>query len=155
MSFYNHLSNAIHGAQICSYAQGLAVIESASGAKNWDIVLAGCVQLWKGGCIIRAVLLNQIQAKNSANPKLPNLMTAPVIAKELKSVLASWRNVVITCANNGMKFRLRCKLRFIPLEYLFDRLFPNSIPFGPVDCCVWMILYHLYTPQTLSIPYWL
>jgi len=97
-----HLSNALYGAKICSYAQGLALIKSASDAKNWDINLAGCVQLWKGGCIIRAALLNQIQAAFTANPTLPNLMTDPVIAKELNSCLASWRTVVITCANNGI-----------------------------------------------------
>jgi len=45
------------------------VIKSASDAKNWYIDLAGCVQLWKEGCIIRAALLNQIQAGFTANPK--------------------------------------------------------------------------------------
>jgi len=96
------LSNALYGAKICSYAQGLAVIKSASDAKNWDINLAGCVHLWKGGCIIRAAVLDQIQAAFTANSTLPNLMTDPSIAKELNSCLASWRNVVIACANNGI-----------------------------------------------------
>jgi len=122
-SLLKDLSNALYAAKICSYAQGLAVIKSASNEQKWDINLAGCVQLWKGGCIIRAALLNQIQTAFTSNPNLVNLMIDPVVAMELNSCLASWRNVVITCANNGIP----CPALSGSLNY-FDSYRTASLP---------------------------
>jgi 6-phosphogluconate dehydrogenase len=96
------LGKALYAAIICTYAQGLAIIKSASDANSWDINLAGCVRLWKGGCIIRAAVLDKIQVAFTSNPYLPNLMVDPAIAIDLNSCLVSWRNVVITCANHGI-----------------------------------------------------
>lgn len=54
------LRAALYCAKVCSYAQGLAVIKAASDSKKWNVDLAMCVKLWKGGCIIRAKLLDKV-----------------------------------------------------------------------------------------------
>merc|ERR1711983_72465 len=53
--------SALYASKVCSYAQGLSLIKSASDANGWNINLAECARIWKGGCIIRAALLEEIQ----------------------------------------------------------------------------------------------
>jgi len=96
------IGEALYASKICSYAQGLGIIKAASEKYSWDIDLAACVRLWKGGCIIRAKLLNNIQAAFLVDPDLPNLMLDPSIALQLGSSNEGWREVVITCANYGI-----------------------------------------------------
>lgn len=117
------LSNAMYAAKICSYAQGLAIIKGASDAKHWDINLAGCVRVWKGGCIIRAAILDKFQAAFTTNPYLTNLMLDPVVAADLNSCLSSWRKVVISCANYGIP----CPVLGGTLSY-FDSYRSASLP---------------------------
>jgi hypothetical protein len=45
--------DALYAAKICSYAQGMMLIQAASKAYEWDIDLGTCARIWKGGCIIR------------------------------------------------------------------------------------------------------
>lgn len=52
-----------------------------------------CVQ---GGCIIRAVFLDEIRKAYERNPKLANLMVDPEFAKKLADRDAAWRRVVST-----------------------------------------------------------
>jgi len=96
------LQNALFASKICSYAQGLAVIKATSDEKNWDVDLAQCAKMWKGGCIIRARLLEQIQAAFTNDTKLPNLMVAPEVAVELNDRHMSWRRIVTLCVASGI-----------------------------------------------------
>jgi len=98
----HNIGEALYASKICSYAQGLSIIKAASEKYSWDVDLAACVRLWKGGCIIRAKLLNNIQAAFLVDPDLPNLMLDPSIALQLESCNEGWREVVITCANYGV-----------------------------------------------------
>ena len=55
------LKAALYAAKVCSYAQGLGIIKACSNDMDWDVNLAECARLWKGGCIIRAAFLQKIQ----------------------------------------------------------------------------------------------
>ena len=52
--------DALYAAKICSYAQGMMLIQAASKTYEWDIDLGTCARIWKGGCIIRAGFLDRI-----------------------------------------------------------------------------------------------
>ena len=52
--------DALYAAKICSYAQGMMLIQEASKTYEWDIDLGTCARIWKGGCIIRAGFLDRI-----------------------------------------------------------------------------------------------
>lgn len=91
------LEAALYAAKICSYAQGLGIIKAASAAKNWDVDMSQCAKMWKGGCIIRAKLLDKIQGALKTNPDLPNLMVDLTFAAELNERQLAWRRIV-TCA---------------------------------------------------------
>lgn len=96
------LGAALYCAKVCSYAQGLGVIKAASDANDWDIDLSQCAKMWKGGCIIRAELLNGIQAALANDQDLPNLMVDPGFAAQLNARQLSWRRIVSLCIASGI-----------------------------------------------------
>jgi 6-phosphogluconate dehydrogenase len=54
------IEKALLAAQIISYAQGMSLIKKASDKFSWNINLKEIIRIWKGGCIIRAALLDDI-----------------------------------------------------------------------------------------------
>jgi len=54
--------NALYCGMIVSFLQGLLLIEQASKENGWDLDLATVCRIWKGGCIIRAGLLDILEA---------------------------------------------------------------------------------------------
>ena len=89
-------------SKVCSYAQGLATIKSCSDDMNWDINLADCVRMWKGGCIIRAQVLQKIQDAYVRDKNLSNLLLDPVIAADLNNCTAGWRRAVVVAIGYGI-----------------------------------------------------
>ncbi len=77
------LRNALHFAIIITYAQGMALLQEASKEFNYGIDLAEVAKIWRGGCIIRARLLEDIMVAYKHQPKLPNLMMDDHLAKVL------------------------------------------------------------------------
>jgi 6-phosphogluconate dehydrogenase len=96
------LKSALYAAKVCSYAQGLGIIKSCSEDMNWNVSLSECARLWKGGCIIRAALLQKIQDALARDPKLPNLLLDPVIAAEMNERAAAWRRVIVVAIGYGV-----------------------------------------------------
>lgn len=88
------IAAALYCAKVVSYAQGLGIIKSASDKNNWNVDLALCAGLWRGGCIIRAALLSKITAALQKNPNLPNLLVDPTFAQEINERQMSWRRIV-------------------------------------------------------------
>lgn len=77
------IRNALHFATIITYAQGLAMLREASREYNFGIDLAEVAKIWRGGCIIRAKLLEDIMVAFRHQPALPNLMMDDHLAKVL------------------------------------------------------------------------
>lgn len=117
------LGDALYCAKVCSYAQGLGIIKAASDAHNWDINLSQCVKMWKGGCIIRAKLLDKIQNALKRDEDLPNLMLDPDFADELNTKQMSWRRIVTLCIASGVA----CPSLSASLSY-FDSYRRESLP---------------------------
>jgi len=93
---------ALYAAKICSYAQGFCLIRAASEHFGWNINLGDCARIWRGGCIIRAVFLEQITAAFERDPNLPNLLVDPNFSTELNTRQPSWRRVVSLCVASGI-----------------------------------------------------
>lgn len=100
--FVQDIEAALYCAKICSYAQGIGIIKAASDNHKWDIDLSQCAKMWKGGCIIRAKLLDQIQAAFANDVNLPNLMVDPGFARELNNRQMAWRRIVTLCIASGI-----------------------------------------------------
>ena len=98
----NDLRDALQGARVCSYAQGMALIAAGSAEYGWNVNLAEMARIWKGGCIIRARLLDPVRAAFTANPGLPNLLVDRTIADDMQRAAPGWRRVVSAAATAGI-----------------------------------------------------
>jgi 6-phosphogluconate dehydrogenase len=96
------LRDALYSSKICSYAQGMALIASGSREYGWDINLSECARIWKGGCIIRAKLLELIRKAFSRNQEPQNLLIDPDFAEFLNTAQPNWRYSVTTAQLLGI-----------------------------------------------------
>lgn len=58
--------NALRGAMVCAYAQGMSLLRTASGEYGWGVDLREIARIWKGGCIIRARLAGRLSSKSDS-----------------------------------------------------------------------------------------
>jgi 6-phosphogluconate dehydrogenase len=96
------LRDACIAACIVSYGQGMALLQEASKLHDYNLNFSAIGQIWKGGCIIRARLLQRIQNAYSANPSLANLMLDPWFAEQINRRLPGLRQVVAGAALAGI-----------------------------------------------------
>ncbi|NES99091.1 MAG: NADP-dependent phosphogluconate dehydrogenase [Sphaerospermopsis sp. SIO1G2] len=101
-TFVNMVRDALYCSKICSYAQGMALISTASNTFNWGLNLGEMARIWKGGCIIRAGFLNKIKKAFDENPGLPNLLLAPEFKQTILDRQPAWREVIVTAAKMGI-----------------------------------------------------
>jgi 6-phosphogluconate dehydrogenase len=93
--------SALWASKVVAYAQGLDHIRAASEFFGWDVDIASVAKIWRGGCIIRARLLERIrQAYTDAD--LPTLLAEPDVAKDLATAQDGWRRVVSLAATLGV-----------------------------------------------------
>lgn len=59
-AFLEAIRQALYASKICSYAQGFALLKTASERYDWNLDLGGIALLFRGGCIIRAAFLERI-----------------------------------------------------------------------------------------------
>ena len=85
-----------------SYAQGFHLMRAASKEYQYMIPLTDVARIWKGGCIIRARMLNPIQHAFEINGQLPNLMMDQAFAKLLAGLENRWRDSVKTAKEAGL-----------------------------------------------------
>ena len=96
------LEAALYFAKISSYAQGMALLRAASEAYSYGLNLAEIARIWKGGCIIRAALLDPIRSAFGDDPDLDNLLLAPVFADVINETMPSVREVLGVARSFGM-----------------------------------------------------
>jgi 6-phosphogluconate dehydrogenase len=101
-TFINQIRDALYCSKICSYAQGMALLSSASRAYSYDLNLSETARIWKGGCIIRAGFLNKIKSAFKENPALPNLLLAPEFKQTILDRQGAWREVLSQSALLGI-----------------------------------------------------
>ena len=92
---------ALWSSKVVAYAQGLDMIRQASLTYDWGIDVAEVAKIWRGGCIIRARLLERIRQAFSAG-ELTTLLVDPDVAKDLGRSQDSWRRVVAGAATRGV-----------------------------------------------------
>ncbi len=94
--------NALYASKICSYAQGMTLLKKASEEYGYALNLGQIAKLWRGGCIIRALFLNDIAAAYERNPGLTNLLLDPYFREAFLQRQASLRRVVQTAITLGI-----------------------------------------------------
>ena len=75
---------ALHFGFLMAYAQGLELLSTASTTYNFDIPLPTVIKVWRAGCIIRSLLLNDLYEAFQQEPNLKNVIGAKVLIPLLK-----------------------------------------------------------------------
>jgi 6-phosphogluconate dehydrogenase len=101
-AFLTQLRGALYTAMIITYAQGLAVLTAASVKFAYHLDLEAVARIWRGGCIIRAGLLEDICAAFHAQRDLPNLILDPNLSRKVMEHQEDLRQVVRLAAELGV-----------------------------------------------------
>ncbi len=101
-TFLAQLSRALYAGMMITYAQGLALLLVASAKYEYHLDLEAVARIWRGGCIIRAALLEDIGAAFHARRDLPNLLLDPNLSSKVMEHQEDLRQVVCLAAESGV-----------------------------------------------------
>ena len=101
-TFLTQLGRALFAAMIITYAQGLALLVAASDKYKYHLDLEAVARIWRGGCIIRSALLEDICAAFHVRRDLPNLLLAPNLSQKVMEHQEYLRQVVCQAAESGV-----------------------------------------------------
>jgi 6-phosphogluconate dehydrogenase len=93
-SSLNQLKNTLVASFIVTYAQGMSMLQVASEEKNYALDLSEIARIWRGGCIIRSALLEEMRQAYSREPELPNLLLHDSFADILAANSKDWHETV-------------------------------------------------------------
>ncbi len=96
------LEEALYFAMISAYAQGLHLLWQASNTYEYELNLHEIAKIWRGGCIIRAELLEDIYQAYKTEPQLEHLFADTNIQGKLKETISGLRTVVKLAVDNGI-----------------------------------------------------
>ena len=96
------MHNALYAAKICSYAQGMDLLQQVSREEGWGLDLSAIARIWEGGCIIRARFLDRIKSAFAKNPALQNILLDEDLSGFLVAHQESWRRVVSRSSELGI-----------------------------------------------------
>jgi 6-phosphogluconate dehydrogenase len=96
------VESALYASKIISYAQGFRLMRAASDEYGWDLDLGSIASIWRAGCIIRAVFLEDITAAFQRDPGLPDMIEDGFFSGALEEAGPSWRAVVAGAALAGI-----------------------------------------------------
>jgi 6-phosphogluconate dehydrogenase len=100
--FIDAVGDALYASKIISYAQGMGMLRAASQEYDYDLNLAEIAKIWRGGCIIRALFLNDVSAAFHDDPGLPNLLLAPFFRDAIFQREQAWRHVIKVAVEKGV-----------------------------------------------------
>ncbi|WP_299759472.1 NADP-dependent phosphogluconate dehydrogenase [uncultured Pontibacter sp.] len=98
----NQMRHAFYFAMIATYAQGMAQLRVASEAYNYGLQLQEVAKIWRGGCIIRAVCLEDFRQAYEKNSELPNLLLDPKIGQDMMDRQQDTRAILKLAIDKGI-----------------------------------------------------
>ncbi|HEX2866076.1 MAG TPA: NADP-dependent phosphogluconate dehydrogenase [Ignavibacteriales bacterium] len=96
------LKNALYFSMITSYAQGMALLKKASEAYSYGTDLKTVASIWRGGCIIRSLILQDIMNAYGKESGLNNLIMDEKFSGLLNRMQEDVRFVVTNAVNMGI-----------------------------------------------------
>ena len=102
LNFVENLRSTVQASIITAYAQGFHLMRAASEEYQYDLPFVEIARIWKGGCIIRARLLDPIKEAFERDIKLQNLIVDPSFNKLLCGLESDWRAVTRTAHEVGI-----------------------------------------------------
>jgi len=88
------LKNTLLSSFIVTYAQGLSLLQTASNDRKYGLNLSEITRIWRGGCIIRSTLLEDMRSAYLLNPDLPSLLLDDRFAEILSANCPDWLEII-------------------------------------------------------------
>ncbi|MBI2720296.1 MAG: NADP-dependent phosphogluconate dehydrogenase [Rhizobiales bacterium] len=92
--FVGELELALLAGKVAAYAQGFAVMATASKEFSWNLPMATIARIWRAGCIIRSQFLDTIASAFQSPAQPANLLVAPQFVTLMKEAHGPLRHVV-------------------------------------------------------------
>lgn len=102
VEFVETLRKALRLAIITCYAQGFSLMRAASAEYGYNLQFAEIARTWKGGCIIRAKLLDAIKKAFVDRADLVNLLVDERFAPLVNELAPSLRTIAARAAEFGI-----------------------------------------------------
>jgi 6-phosphogluconate dehydrogenase len=96
------LHNALYCAMILTYAQGFTLLTAASSRYSYRFDLEALAGIWRGGCIIRAAMLENIKDAFCTRPDLPNLLLDHTLSTKVMENQTPLRQIICLAADSGI-----------------------------------------------------
>ena len=113
---------------IISFAQGLSQLKIASDEKSYDLNYEEICKIWRGGCIIRARLLENFMKAFNKNNDLSNLLFDEDISSIINDTVNAARKVSVYCINNQIPvYSLLASLSY------FDAIKSSRLPMNLIQ----------------------
>ena len=93
---------ALYAAKVCTYAQGMALLQAASQEYGYNLDLGTVAAIWRAGCIIRAGFLDDVTRAFQRQPDLRNLLIDPFFAQEIQQRSTQLREAVQLATKLGI-----------------------------------------------------
>jgi 6-phosphogluconate dehydrogenase len=100
--FLAALEQAFYFSMIVCYAQGMHLLTNASAEYKYDLKLDQIAKIWRGGCIIRSLFLNDIYNAYQNNPGLPHLLLDGNVEQLVSGSVQGARTVVSASTSAGV-----------------------------------------------------
>lgn len=100
--FLSQLKNALYAGMIITYSQGMALLAVASEKYKYHFDLETVARIWRGGCIIRASLLEEIRKAFLTKPGLPNLLLDNNLSLRVIRCQSGLRSIVCKATDIGI-----------------------------------------------------
>jgi 6-phosphogluconate dehydrogenase len=101
-AFIEMVRDALWCSKVCAYAQGFHLMAQAQQEYNWSLDFGEIARIWRGGCIIRASLLQRITEAYRNDGNLLNLLLDPYFSQRVAELQDNWRTAVATAITRGI-----------------------------------------------------
>src|SRR5271165_3338476 len=88
------LRDALYASKIVAYEQGFEQMAVASAQFRWRLNLSEIAAIWRGGCIIRARMLDRVMDAYERDPSLQSLLLADHFRDAVVAAEGAWRRAI-------------------------------------------------------------
>jgi 6-phosphogluconate dehydrogenase len=108
------IESALKLSFLITYAQGFSLLQAASNEKSFDLDVLEIAKIWRGGCIIRAALLNDLIKIFEKDRAIPNIL----LADEFRQTVRNEQGLLKATLKFGIAADIPCMAFAASLNYL-------------------------------------
>ncbi len=100
--FIHEMESALYAGFLLTYAQGLSMLKSSSDYYKYETNITTVATIWRGGCIIRAAMLEDITETYSNEPGIKNMLLGKTFSQAINDSQAQLRKIVQRAVELGI-----------------------------------------------------